>query len=439
MGAAMLAHIGDSLPKQMGAWGDLKAAYRLLNNPRVTPAQIGAAHRAQTLAACAGAPVVLCVQDDTEFHGAKVAGGKNGAKVAGGPSGADCQMLHSTLAVLPEGRLLRVLDQRWFRRIDAPAKETPRQRACRWRETDVWTDAVVGVGFLGPQPAGCRFLQVADRASDNLRFMHTCLAFGQGFVLRAQHDRRVEEGSAKLWDHLSHQAPAGTLEVTIGAQRNQAGKLTRAGRPAVLTVRYAAVRLEPPKNHPDHVEPLDVWGVYLREEHPPEGVAGVDWLLLTSEAAECWEDACRIVAYYQKRWVIEEWHRALKEGCQLEASQVREVLALRRLSALLSLIAVRLLHMRDLARGGTADDPAALQGSVDPLWIQVVAVVAGQPAETLTPAQFWRAVAQKGGFLGRKGDGPPGWKVIWRGWYDLTQMVRYAEALQKQARRKKCG
>jgi hypothetical protein len=25
-------------------------------------------------------------------------------------------------------------------------------------------------------------------------------------------------------------------------------------------------------------------------------------------------------------------------------------------------------------------------------------------------------VAQQGGYLGRKRDGPPGWKTLWRGW-----------------------
>ena len=50
---------------------------------------------------------------------------------------------------------------------------------------------------------------------------------------------------------------------------------------------------------------------------------------------------------------------------------------------------------------------------------------------------FWRGVAQLGGFLGRKGDGEPGWQSLWRGWQELQlllQGVELAQALQE-----KCG
>ena len=33
-------------------------------------------------------------------------------------------------------------------------------------------------------------------------------------------------------------------------------------------------------------------------------------------------------------------------------------------------------------------------------------------------------MAKLGGFLGRKGDGNPGWITIWRGWEKLSNLVR---------------
>ena len=41
--------------------------------------------------------------------------------------------------------------------------------------------------------------------------------------------------------------------------------------------------------------------------------------------------------------------------------------------------------------------------------------------------RFFRELAQLGGFLGRKGDGEPGWITIWRGWEKLHLMLRGAE------------
>jgi hypothetical protein len=40
---------------------------------------------------------------------------------------------------------------------------------------------------------------------------------------------------------------------------------------------------------------------------------------------------------------------------------------------------------------------------------------------------FFRTLAKLGGFLGRKGDGEPGWLTIWRGWEKLYGMIRGAE------------
>lgn len=149
-----------------------------------------------------------------------------------------------------------------------------------------------------------------------------------------------------------------------------------------------------------------------------------------------------MLRWYSRRWLIEEWHRALKEGCRMEASQLQSAQAIARLAAVLGVVAVRLLQLRDLAgdalRTGhpEADHPAALRAAVPALLIQVVALHRGQDPAMVTPRQFWRAVARKGGFIGRKSDGRPGWKTIWSGWYDYLRMAEYAEAVDDRWR---CG
>jgi len=164
----MAEYVGQSLPKQMNSWNTLKSAYRFLKSPRIMPEQIGSGHRALTLSRCQSHPVVLCVQDDTEIHGVRMTARKGGKSD---------EILHSTLAVLPDGDLLGILDQRWFKRVKRKKGETRLERSRRWRETDVWSDAVVGVDSLSERMAGgsqgafesaCRMIQVADRASDNL-------------------------------------------------------------------------------------------------------------------------------------------------------------------------------------------------------------------------------------------------------------------------------
>jgi hypothetical protein len=52
-----------------------------------------------------------------------------------------------------------------------------------------------------------------------------------------------------------------------------------------------------------------------------------------------------------------------------------------------------------------------------------VAAQAGQAPTRMKTGAFWKAVAQLGGYLGRQGDGPPGWKTLWRGWLRVQTLL----------------
>lgn len=410
----MAANIGQSLPRQCSNWADLKAAYRLLSNEAIRPESLHEPHRRMTWEACGEHPVVLAVQDDTHL------------------AGRCDREAHTTLVVLPSGDLLGVLDQRFFEHVVPPPGEKRSARAQRWRESQVWSDAVEAIGS---PPLGCRLLHVADRASDDLAFFEACESHGVGFVVRAKHDRRVEQATDKLWGFLEKQAVAGSTRVRVGEQRNSRGTIVRRQRDVAVDVRFARVQLERPWNHPHPAAGRSVWAVYLSEpaavdaEHAAEAEHAVDWVVLTSEPVECFGDALRLTGYYTRRWVIEEWHRALKEGCRLEASQLDDPEDHLRLTALLSIMAVRLLQLRDLAKVDhpDADDPAALRRWAPRGWIAVVAHLAGTHPSQLTLRQFFLTIAKRGGYLNRRRDPPPGWKVLWRGWYDISLLVEGAE------------
>jgi hypothetical protein len=401
----MVERAGQSLPKQCDDWAELKAAYRLLSNPQVTPEALGQPHQRRTFESCIGEPVVLAVQDDSHL-------------------GGRCDReLHTTLAVLPRGHLLGVLDQQFFQRVEQPPGETRKEREARWRESRVWCDAVRSIGAA---PPGVRLVHVADRASDDFDFFDACEEMEVGFVIRARHDRHVEEKTDKLWHYLEKQPVAGRRTVRIGEQRDAHGRILRRGREVSVDVRWTSVRLEAPHNHPGKHHSRNVQAIYLHESDPPAEIEPVDWLLLTSESIGGWQDVSRLIDFYRCRWVIEEWHRALKEGCRLEASQLDMPEDHCRLAAILSVIAVRLLQLRDLAdpQHPSANDPEALKRWAPQGWIRVVAHLSGQPSRSLTPRQFFLTIAKKGGYLARKNDPRPGWKVLWRGWYDIALLVQ---------------
>ena len=181
--------------------------------------------------------------------------------------------------------------------------------------------------------------------------------------------------------------------------------------------------------------PIAMWAVHAVEVDPPKDVEQVEWILLTSLPVAGFGDAWRILEYYEKRWLIEEYHKALKTGCRVESRQLQSKEGLERLTALLSVIAVRLLQLKSAAR----TNPTRPARNVVPLhWIKML--LAARKKSKLTVAmtirRFYREVAKLGGFLGRKSDGEPGWITIWRGWQKLYMFIHGAELAQSI---NKCG
>lgn len=422
----MAAQPGQSLPKQADFAHELKAAYRLLSNGRIDPAAIGDPHRQLTRQRASPLPVVLAVQDTTELDFTRRTKVKGLGAIGNGRGRGLLQ--HATLAVNPAGgQVIGLLDQHWHRRVEHSDQETRRQRQSRWRESQVWADAAERIGRWG---ANSRLVHVGDRHSDVYQFMRTCADLGHGFVVRAMHDRYIQTPCGereRLWSHLEAQPPLASMSVRIGRRTDHQNRLISAPRMAPLSVRATPVTVTPPVNDPAQAPgpALAVWAILVCETASPRQGDPVQWMLLSTEPAETAEQARMIVNWYTQRWVIEEWHRVLKEGCRIEDSQLDDAEDIKRLAAILGPIAVWLLHLRDLADPAhpQADDPAALQHAVPRIWREVIARLAKLDAGQLTPRQFLHTIARRGGWLGRKHDSRPGWKVIWRGWYELQMIV----------------
>lgn len=418
----MAAAPDQSLPQQCDHWADLKAAYRFLHHENVTPDLIQQAHRQAVRQTCDAHPVVLAIQDTSEldYTAQSMA---TGLGPIGNGSGRGL-LQHSTLAATPEGLLLGVLHQIWTTRQPKPEGETRTQMYLRDKESDLWPDSVRAVGSLGP---ATRLVHVCDRGGDTFDMMVHCRDHGVGFLIRSKKDRRINGKTDKLWSFIARQGVGGHRDVLVRAGDGQPARIAR------VSIRFGKVSLDPPQGDPRFKAPLDVYVVQAVETQPPLGVEGLDWILLTSEGVETAAHAWQRVDGYACRWLIEEWHKVEKTGCRLEASQLKDAHALACLAAFVAVVAVRILQVRDGVQdlaGQNADDlsqpanqPETLTALAPPIWRLLVARKARCPVERLTPRLFWLTIAKKGGWLGRKSDGPPGWQTIWRGWYDFLLMV----------------
>jgi hypothetical protein len=424
-----------SLPTRHEPWADLQAAYRFFANHKVTPDEIQRTHRQRVRAQCATHSVILAIQDGSELDFTSHRSVEGLGFVGGGLGQGLLQ--HSTLAASASGDLLGVLHQIWWKRTLTPEGETRRERQARSTEASLWAESIRAVGRLGD---ATRVIHVMDRGGDNFETMQEAIRQNAGFLIRARHDRLVNGSDQRLWSWMSSRPVAGTRDIHIPSQPPRDGKPARAARDARLALRYAPVTLAPPVNDPRFTEPLTLWVVCAVEVDPPAGCEPVEWMLLTSERIDDAAAANRCVDWYTYRWMIEEWHKVLKTGCRLEASQLKTADGLMRLAALAAVIAIRMLQLRDAvhaalepsapAPSAQKNTPQALRAIVPGLWIKVVSYLAKVRPDELTPVEFWRTIAKKGGFIGRKNDGLPGWQTIWRGWSRVAMIVMDMEICQ---------
>jgi hypothetical protein len=195
---------------------------------------------------------------------------------------------------------------------------------------------------------------------------------------------------------------------------------------AHLALTWKQIEIAPPTQSPPEIrqhKPLTVWVLRAWEPDTPKNVETVEWVLLTSLPIIDLDDAKHRVEWYSCRWCCEDFHQCLKTGCKVERSQLDDGTDIQKLLGFVAPIAVRLLQLRQDAR--QAPDVLATT-SIDPLMVEVLARQQKTDAKTMTVLNFWRLVARLGGFLGRKGDGHPGWRAVWDGWCYLSTLTEGA-------------
>jgi hypothetical protein len=409
-----------TLPRALKDWASLKAGYRFVNNPNVTPAGIIETERQATLQrleAEAG-EVVLAVQDTTAFNFA------NRAALSGLGVLEDNKtpgfFAHTTLAVSEQGVPLGILGQQvWSRPQNLNRdKEAHKAKPITEKESFKWLQGLHQLPEL-PQ----RVITVCDREADIYELFQDAVNREMDFIVRVCRNRRLEDAPL-LCDYLGEIFAAGTYTVTVRRQIDQ------VERQAMVEIRYATVTLLPPKRPQSAevipLEPLRVQIVEVREINPPPDVkAPIHWILMTTLPVDSLDAACQIVRFYTYRWLVERFHYVLKSGgCHFEDSQLRTVEALHRLLGVCSRVAWRLLWLTYQARQ-TPDAPCTVALS-ETQWQALTAFANKSQTPAQSPPtlkQAVRAIAKLGGFIGRKSDGDPGVKTLWRGWQRLQDIV----------------
>lgn len=433
----------DSPPNKCQDPNALRRCHDLMNVPAVTHEAVLAApvRRTPRLLRRQTGPAPLPHDGgELDYSGLTRPHGQLGRIGNGLGKGYGCM---NSLAVLPQSR-----------GVPGPAGQLPRVRPCvpkgetrgqrrdragresllRLKAVDAVAEAEADRLCLrrraeGDAPTQPPVIDVADRGADTFEFMDHEDVPGRSYLPHSTHDRRVRLGhedggrEGKRHDHPRGLSEQGRRPLTVPA---------RDGRPArqtTVAIARATVELTPSKEHRrgGRRQPPRVWAVRVWEATPPAAGESVEWLLLTNGAVESAESAWEKVDWYSRRWLIEGFHKARKTACSIENLRFEKVGRLRPMIALLSVIATTLLGLRDPSRDPTMAELPATEAA-DEGRVEVLSGWRYGCRRPLTVSEFYRASARLGGHQGRRGDGDPGWQVLWRGWADPQRLVAGARA-----------
>jgi hypothetical protein len=294
-----------------------------------------------------------------------------------------------------------------------------------------------GSAAVPPPPPGRRWVEVSDRGSDGTEYLDYLEAEHKHYVVRAQHNHRMQvevDGvprSVKLFDWLRTLPEQGRRTITLSERPG------RAARKATVAGTWTEATLLPPRQPRGDIRgrPLPVWVLRVWEIDTPGDAEPVEWFLLTNVPVTTLDDAWERVDWYCLRWVIEEYHKGMKTGCEIESLQFTTEQALQPAIAFLSVVTLWLLWLRTESRRPEAETQLATTRFPEE-YVELLSLDRYHEVRPLTVREFCRLLARLGGHQNRKHDHPPGWLVLWRGWTKLNLLVQGARAA---AARERCG
>ena len=247
---------------------------------------------------------------------------------------------------------------------------------------------------------------------------------------------KVEEAAAAHLFETAHQGKKlGTDQVEVG-DKDQIRKVKgnrrvthREGRKATLQVRVARVTLRPPqRKHGEALPAVALWVLSVVEIDTPAGQEPIEWILLTSQTAETFAQAKRLIDAYSLRWKIEEFHRILKSGCRVEQINLRDADSLLPALALYFIVSWRILFLRDFRRAQPALCCSNFFSADE--W-RAACIIHGRSVgkDPPTLAEMIDMAGKTGGHMGRKKDPSPGPECLWRGLGILQCYVEMGRAL----------
>jgi hypothetical protein len=430
---SLQARPDHSFPDALMSSKGLKGFYRLASNPRVEHLELFEAHANATAQRVLATAEPLVLHDTTTVKPARATAEEVGEINTGAPG----FFAHVALAVdsVGEGCPLGVLALETLHRAPGRSKGVLSGAECAKlgdKESHRWLRLVQESEFrLG---TSVRPIHVMDREADSYALYEALIGRRSRFVIRSD-DRTCWSHGQKstVLQALTQQAVMAERQVELAHRDSSttAPKSVRAerrARLAKLVVCGCVIELlRPSYLHEPVVRRLPVNVVRVFEPEPPQGQTPIEWIITTSEPIDTAEQIMRVVDIYRRRWIVEEFFKAMKSGCLFEERQLQEREALLLAFVFFLPIACQLLWLRSCSR---AHPDAPGSDLLNDVQMKVLRHFAPRkPPQLPTRRELIWAIASLGGHI--KNNGDPGWQVLGRAFKRLVELEQgWRAALQ---------
>ena len=335
---ALAANPEASVNAATNGWADTQAAYRLFNNPNVSPEQILKPHREATMRRIREHPVVVLVQDTTELdytgHPASDALGLNKVSRLG-------FYHHVQLALTPDHLPLGVVATESFdREPDTLGKQPrndhlPSENKESFRGLKGYREACA----LAQQCPQTKIISVADSEADLYDIFHSAQEQTQpraDDLIRAHENRNTPEVNREVSRRTDHKVRDRVAQSPWQTQYTIDLSVTpkREARQATLAVRAISVAVRPPSVRTD-LSTITHHVISVEEVNGPGDGTDISWMLMTTLSIETVQDVLKAIQYYVARWGVETYFRTLKTGCQVEKKSAGNQVAAAQLPGIL--------------------------------------------------------------------------------------------------------
>ena len=396
------------------------------SNPKILSEQVIRPHYKQTVQRIQDndAKYILAIQDQMRLNFTKHKAKSDLGSI--GKSGKTTQyglIQHSVLCVTDRNEPLGLLDVSYFDYDDIDTLISRDKRAIEDKANKFWIDALKKMRQrLGETQK--KIITVADREGDFYEFLHSLIVDNEEFVIRSQHNRILGEvyqsNGEKLRETLDSIDIQGSMQVEVQDVNS------REIKEITLFLKATQVTLPIPKKMTkDAINENRYTSITLNvvqaynEEH--------EWILLTKLPIDTLDQIKNIVIIYKSRWHIEDYHKVLKTGYQVDEIYLHTSKeAIKKLLILASISACRLYWLIYIGRTEASIKADQLFEEFE--W-KAIYVYFNEPIPNECPSvsEVMLKIARMGGYKDNKWTNPPGIKTIWIGYQQFTvaaQMYR---------------